>query len=374
MRYDSEKSGRKWLMSMTNEMVWAVDDGFGDDKNFDGEETMIVPNYIKPISRTYSDDDVMDLKPEERIIAEIHNVEKGTKEKYIIGLGALNREKGADWNGSLEFKHMDFDFKAFLSTNLCLMAEPYTDEVEVDMLVMGLPVDEHEKEARKLHLKQLAMGVHRVTITKGNQEPFTRTVTVKDVLIYKQPMGTIYYYVFNEEGKFKNDSVADDFNVVSDIGARTHNIYACKEMRKEDDYLGSSESGIYSAYEFVRDQLAEQGISVSMTQLVSRLKSKKINEFDFSGLLDNALQRLASEIIKELTTKVQQSKDTINRIIFTGGGSEVLKKHLQPMAKVVFKKQEIIWGDRFTTVKGYRNAGVRALANKKKPVRSRRGE
>lgn len=354
-----------------NETVWAIDDGFGDDKNFDGETTMLVPNYIKPIGRTYSDEDALEINPDERIIAEVHNIAKGTTEKFIVGLGALEREKGSDWNGSLEFKHMDVDFKPFLSTNLCLMAEGYPDEVDVDMLVMGLPVDEHEKDERKKYLRDLVIGEHKVTITKGNNDPFTRSVMVKDVLIYKQPMGTIYNYVFNEDGKFKQDSIADDFNVISDIGARTHNIYACKEMRKEDDYLGSSESGIYSAYEFIRDQLAEQGITVSVSQLVARLKTKKINDFDFSDLLDKALHRLASTIIKELASKVQQSRDTINRIIFTGGGSEVLKKYLLPMAKQVFKKQEIVWGDRYTTVKGYRSAGVRALANKK-PSRTRK--
>lgn len=352
-------------MSLLAEKIWADDDGFGDGKMFNGEDTWLVPNYIKPLGRTYSDDDLSEVAPDERIIAEVHN-QDGTTNRYLIGLGALNREKGVFWNGSLEFKHLDFDFGAYLSTTLCMMAESEPDEVDVDMLVMGLPVKEHEKQDRKQHLKDMALGRHKVTIKKGNEDPFTRTVNVKDVLIYKQPMGTIYYYVFDENGKFKNDSIADDFNVVSDIGARTHNIYACKAMQKEDDYLDSSESGIYSAYEFVRDQLAEQGIEVSVAQLVARLKTKKINDTDFSDLLDTALKRLASTIIKELSNKVQQSRDTINRIIFTGGGSEVLRKYLEPMAKAMFKKQEILWGDRFTTVKGYRNAGVRAQQTLKK--------
>ncbi|ALA07136.1 putative ParM [Brevibacillus phage SecTim467] len=368
------------------ELVWAMDDGFGDDKGFDGEETLLVPNYIKPVGRIYTDDETSDISPDERIIAEVHEKIKQPRikfedaegefpadqyrtEKYIVGIGALEKEKGSDWNGSLEFKHMDVDFKPYLSTCLCLMAERYPEEIEVDLLVMGLPVDEHEKGDRKTFLKSLAVGTHHVTITKGNEEPFTRIVHVKDVLIYKQPMGTVYFYVFDDMGKFKKDSIAEDFNVVSDIGARTHNVYACKEMRKEDDYLGSSESGIYSAYEFVRDQLANMDIKVTVAQLVARLETKEINGYDFAPLLDKAYQRLASTIIKELTTKIQQSKDTINRIIFTGGGSEVLKEYLLPLAKAVFKKQEIIWGDRFTTVKGYRNAGVRAILNKKKSPR-----
>lgn len=351
-----------------NELVWADDDGFGDGKQFDGEYTSLLPNFIKPIGRTYSDNDDDDINPDERIIAEVHNVEKGTSEKFIVGLGALNKEKGTDWNGAVEFKHLDADFKPFLSTSLCLMAENHPEEVDLDMLVMGLPVNEHEKMERKKYLKDLAIGEHKVTITKGRNEPFTRSVFVKDVLIYKQPMGTIYYYVFDEEGKFRKDSIADDFNVVSDIGARTHNIYACKQMRTEDDYLDNSESGIYSAYEFVRDQLANEGIHVTVSQIVARLDTKKVGDFDFSGLLDRALHRLASTIIRELSTKVQQSRNTINRIIFTGGGSEVLKAYLLPMAKQVFKRQEIVWGDRFTTVKGYRNAGVRAVRSAKKTV------
>lgn len=351
-------------MTAIKDIVWSLDDGFGDAKGFDGENTILVPNYIKPVGRVYADDD-FDIAPEERIISEIYD-DRGNSEKLIVGLGALEKEKGNDWNGAIEFKHMDVDFKPFLSTCLGLMAEPYPDEVTVRMLVMGLPVDEHEKEERKQYLKKLAVGTHTVTITKGLEEPFTRTVHVKDVLIYKQPMGTVYYYVFDENGKFKPDSIADDFIVVSDIGARTHNIYACKEMRKEDDYLGSSESGIYSAYEFVRDQLANQGIHVTVAQLVSRLKTKEINGYDFSPLLDKAYARLASTIIKEIATKVQQSRDTINRIIFTGGGSEVLRKYLTPLISSVFKKQKISWGDRFTTAKGYRNAGIRALQNRKK--------
>lgn len=358
------------MTTLVQENVWAMDDGFGDDKGYDGMRTLLVPNYIKPLGRMYSDDEAADIDPDERIIAEVQD-EYGRTEKFIVGVGAMEKEKGSDWNGSVEFKHMDVDFKPYLSTCLCLMAEDYPeDRVIVDMLVMGLPVDEHEKDERKKFLKNLAMGEHTVTITKGYNEPFTKTVIVKDVLIYKQPMGTIYYYVFDENGKFKSNSIADDFNVVSDIGARTHNVYACKGMVKEDDYLGNSESGIYSAYEFVRDQLAAQGIDVTISQLVARLKTKEINGYNFAPLLEKALQRLASTIIKELATRVQQSKDTINRIIFTGGGSEVLRRYLEPMAKSVFKKQEIVWGDRFTTVKGYRNAGVRALANKRKKVKA----
>lgn len=361
-------------ISVIPDIIWSLDDGFGDYKGFDGTDVTLIPNFIKPLSRIRVKDENEEINPDERIISEVFDNRRNNSELYIVGIGALEKEKGGDWNGSVKFKHLASDFKAFLSTVLCMMAEPYNDVVDVDMLVMGLPVEEHEEEERRETLVKLAKGQHTATITMGNNEPFTRTVNIKDVKIEKQPAGTIFDFVFNDEGKFKEESIIEEFNIVSDIGARTHNRYGMKGMRQQDDFLGTSNSGIYSAYEFLQSKLASEGRPVSISQIVAHLDSKKIGNFDFSAMLESAFDRLASTIVQELDTSIQESRESINNIIITGGGSEVLKPYLEPLLKKLFKNQEIYWGTRFTAAKGFRKFGVRVISNKKgKSAKVRRG-
>lgn len=328
--------------------IWAVDDGYGDNKLYAGKELMLLPSFYtywrKPLRSDFDTErqDWLDY-----LAVEIDGY------KYLVGKAAMENDSGIMWVGGNN-KHEDKGFPILLKTCLALLAE---DDVEtVDLLVMGLPVRADEDEARHKLLESLVVGTHNVKLILADGTELDREIRVKKLIVKKQPFGSFCDVILDDSGEIQDRAVAKGFNVVVDIGARTLNVYTLNALRPVTDLSLTTNHGMYTAYNWVGEHITSMfGEVVPTGKLPYIIARKEIRGYDLRPIIENAYEMLANEIKKILESLLINSWVFVDRLIFTGGGAELLR----PWLEESFANKPTVFLGRFSTVRGLWKYGVR---------------
>jgi plasmid segregation protein ParM len=333
--------------------IWCLDDGYGDNKLFNGKATYLIPSHAthwRP--KMKSDIKEANADPLSYIGVEIDGM------KYLVGQGALEQDTSLYWSGG-ENKHVDQIFPILLKTCLAVLAEGITNPV-VDPLVMGLPVKADEKEDRHELLQRLVVGKHEVTISFVDGANFTKEVCVKELVTKKQPFLSFCDVILDKRGQLKEEDIAGQFNVIIDIGSRTLNIYTLDALEPITDLSDTTSQGIYTAYDMVGDFIEEQfNFRVPNGKITDVIRRGTIKGMDLSPVIDRAYSTLANEIARVVHTMFVDSWAYVDKIYITGGGSELLKMYLESAFPV---SPDFL--DRFATARGGWKYGVRHALQK----------
>jgi plasmid segregation protein ParM len=334
--------------------VKSADDGYGDFKFNDGIKSKLIPNFVTSFKPLPESDFQIEDSHEQYIASKV-----GGK-KYTIGSYAAKFDPNIKWIGG-ENKHVDSKFPILLKTCLGLMCEK-PHEV-IDTLVMGLPIKSYTDE-RQDQLKSIAIGDHQVDISLDSKKFFPKRIHVNDVIIKKQPFGSLYDVVLDGNGQLVNTDIAKGFNVVVDIGARTLNILTVNKLLEQPALTTHTNDGMYVAYDEVGRNLEERlGAIIPDGKLPGIIANKEIRGMDITELVNTAYADHANSIANTLNRIFINSWSDVTGMIFTGGGSELLKPYL----KDYYQKANPIFLDRFATARGFRKYGVReTIKNKKK--------
>lgn len=348
-------------------VVWGLDDGFGDLKAFNGRDNLLIPSYV---TRWIGQEKVVlgDMgtpDPYSHITIEYDG------KKYLIGEGAVRQDPKIRLVGG-QNKHKDLLFPALLKTCMAMMSEDH-DKVTVDPLVLGLPVKDDQEESRHETLTRIAKGKHNVKLTLGDGSVFEKEINVKSVFIVKQPFGSFCEVILDDNGEIRDPKVASQYNVVIDIGARTLNILTLDRFEIVSPLTTHTNQGMMQAYEYVGNYLNESlKVKFAEGKLPHIVKEGYIGEHNLEQIREEAYEYHANTIFNKLDTMFVDSWDEVHNIIFTGGGSEVLKSWLDD--SFADKKKNIIFLDRYSTARGLRKYGVRkAKENGKKVERTAGG-
>jgi plasmid segregation protein ParM len=84
------------------------------------------------------------------------------------------------------------------------------------------------------------------------------------------------------------------------------------------------------------------------------VRDGEFEKYDLTPIIEKSHERLAYEIKTVLDTMFVNAYGYVSHIVFTGGGSEVLKQYL----KALFHKQQLIFLDRYATARGLRKYGL----------------
>lgn len=340
-------------MKMENKQtfnVWCLDDGYGDNKCVTANKSILVPSsYSEFKNMTKNDFEQKTINQLDYISVQYDN------EKYVVGKFAMKKDVNNQWFGG-ENKHLDNSFPVFTNTCFGLMADkPF--EV-VDCLVMGLPVESELNNSRHEYLKNNIVKQHSMSIGLADGTKFSRDVLIKNLIVKKQPFGSVCDLMLNENGDIENEEIARGFNVVVDIGSRTLNVYTLDTLEPIDDLCFHTNNGMYTAYMMVGEYIKKEiGYSIPSGKLPLYIHSNTFRDLDISPIVNRSYEILAYEIYKIIETKFVNSWVFIDRIIFTGGGSELLKGWLS----YLFKNKEIVFMDRFSNARGLRKYGVRYM-------------
>lgn len=333
-------------------IVWSYDDGYGDNKLYDGEKELLIPSYVttyRPRMRQEIDD-LSNSQPDDYIV-----IEYDDGKKYLVGKGAIQQDsRGSAILG--DNKHLD---KRFIHMfRACLGRLATKEDNFVDVLVMGLPVDAEEDPERHELLKELVLNqTHSFTLRLADGTSHRRNIQIKELLIKKQPFGSQCDIMLDDDGEVSDKEIAGGFNVIADIGAGTFNVYALNKLEPVKDLSFHTNDGMFTAYEEVNYTIEEiTGSKVPDAKLPSIINTdKEIQGESIEDATQEAFDNLANTVVGIIEKACKNSWSLIHRIVWTGGGSELLRPYIEHYMP---KRNKTFLG-RFSTARGLRKAGVR---------------
>lgn len=330
--------------------VWSLDDGFGNYKFFAGLKPLLIPNSATPYVKKMKSENLNNKEEDSPLDYLGIECEEG---KFLVGAGAIKQDSSLIWAGGRN-KHKDINFKVLSKACLGVLAGQ-TNNITINPLVMGLPVEEDESDERHALLQSLMVKEHRMKLIYADGRKFDKVITVDRLITKKQPFGTFANLILDNSGQLINPSLARKFVLIIDIGTRTVNILTLNCLDPVSELSGTFNQGIHTAYDRVGSVINDTfGFKVSSGQIDSVVKNKKIREYDLTRTIDQAYQYLANEIINIVDTLFIDAYQFVESIIVTGGGATVLKPYLEdsfPLSPT--------FGDQFSAVKGLWKWGVR---------------
>lgn len=245
------------------------------------------------------------------------------------------------------------EFKILCLTGLGLLADRPTTGMHV---VTGLPPGLMFQENKVVGMLR---GDHRVTLRLG-KDVVERTISVEQVQVFPQPMGTYFAEALDSKGAVKDDNFVSGRVAVVDIGYGTTDLAVIDGGEYVPHLSRSLTVGLATVYEQISERLrTEHGLmreAYALDQVVSAGSIKVAGQNkDITLIRDGAYKGLATKLITEIfSTWDPRSMDAI---LFTGGGSKALEPFLLPQfsnarrvepAQTANAKGFLIWADKST--------------------------
>jgi len=323
----------------------AVDDGYGDTK-FNGNGTPShIPSFVTPF-KAKPTEDFSGASRLNYVAIEIEG------ERYTVGDYAAKLDPNIRWDAA-DHKHTAPNFPILFKSALGLMCTG--NEELIDLLMMNLPLN-FDTPDRRAELMYAVKGTHHFKISTDGVYFVDKVITIGEVDIKKQAFGSLCDAMLDDDGEIMNVSLAKGFNVVVDIGSRTLNILTIDALEEQPSLSKQDNQGMYTPYIQIGTRLEEElKAPIPDGKLPTIIKTREIRNQNISTLVDAVFDNHASNIIGTLNKVLMNSWAFVNNVIFTGGGAEVLKPHLE---KHLFGVNTIYLG-RYSNVRGLRKYGIR---------------
>ena len=231
-------------------------------------------------------------------------------------------------------RYADESFKLLANFSLGLLANDFVESKEgiltVDV-VTGIPSKDYFDKERKQTLMDVLSGQHQIDIDQK-----TVTVKVKNVYIVPQPIGTLYNELVGADGvTIKNENLMSDKIGVVDIGGGTILIDTILNFRLIEDSSKQINTGINDLYQSIASSMNGE---VSLYKIAETVRAgNKNQEWIYSYSRNNQINitELVNKKINSFTrlqaNKVNSTlddKQTIDTLLFTGGGSSLVNRKL----------------------------------------------
>ncbi len=226
-------------------------------------------------------------------------------------------------------------------------------------VVSGLPVGYLKRDSRIL--KDIIKGTHDITFHSPNGEKTRKTVTIDQVMVIPQPIGSIFNLIFDDSGRIHNKSLAAQKIGVVDIGYKTSDFSIFDRLQYIERGSSTMDTGISKCFSVIANKLRqESNINIELYRMFKFTESGVIKirgkEYNISNLTKRVYNHAASAIASDLNRLWENDWD-IDSIVLTGGGSLELFKYLAPNIEgnviPISKDQD----PRFNNVYGYLKFG-----------------
>jgi plasmid segregation protein ParM len=344
--------------------VKSIDDGFGDMKYDSNGSPDLLPSFVTSFkAKPETDFTKEETAPHQRYLAcEVNG------QSFIVGDYAMRLDSNIHWIGG-EYKHSDSRFPILLKTVLGLMTQGQHETV--DLLMMNLPI-RYDTPERQNQLRQLVQGTHEVNLSYDGKHFTRKVMTIESVSIKKQPFGSLCDLILDGNGHIQDKELAKGFNVLVDIGARTVNYLTLDALEEQPELTTQTNDGMYMAYTQIGSYLEKElNTIIPDGKLPMIIQAGAIKGRDISPLIQTVYENHANIIWSTIDKLLINSKGFVNNLIFTGGGSELLRPYLEK--KSIFKNINIQFLDRFATVRGLRKYGLREVQRHHKGIQIRVG-
>lgn len=227
-------------------------------------------------------------------------------------------------------------------------------------VVTGLPVsyfrDYHQK------LAHLLLGWHEIACSDGHSGRISRRFHVERIRVIPQPFGSVYALLLNDLGRVVRPALTRQRLGVVDVGYRTADFCICDQTRLADEGLGSSDEGMFGAYQRIADAIEQaSGRRIELFRLHEAIAAGSITVddtvFDLSGICSREFARLAATLGTRLR-KIWDMEHDLDGVVITGGGGAVLEPYLRKVlpGRIIGSKKAA--DARLGNVRGYWRYGV----------------
>lgn len=302
--------------------IIGVDIGFGFTKGMNEAKNIIFKSILgDAVDMQFWSDLGADSSPEY-----LHTTINDTS--YFVGELAENQSN---------VRHFTLDQEKMLGDFVKVLALTATGYLATEggplNIISGLPVVYFKQN--KNRFMEVLKGHHEVTFKRADGNTITQKLFVEKLLMVPQPVGSALNLLLDNDGKVVNKKLAEKKIGVIDIGFRTTDLTILDRMQYIERGSRTLDTGISKAFTVISNKLRERsGVDVELYRMYQAVASGSIKirgqEYNFSSIRDQVYARLAESIASDVDRLWAEDWD-MDSIIFTGGGSMELARHLTPL-------------------------------------------
>ncbi len=321
-----------------------VDLGFGFVKATDGDKDFIFPSVVGAGQElTYRSELTTYIDPIENLAVVIEG------KRYFVGDLAIRQSEIR--SRSMSDNHaQEKNTKILLLAALALYVQGKNDEFNV---VTGLPPGYYL--ANKELLADLMKGRHTVhlSIDGVDQE---KTLTVNNVKIIPQPLGTLFDKIFDERGVIRDKDLARSKVGIIDIGFRTTDFAWVDKLEYIDKLSHTNTTAMSKVYAIISESLHNKfriyQEDYDLEEVVHRARIKVDGEiYSLDQVKQEAYEQLTAKILTEMNSI--WDKRMLDEILISGGGGSALADYLLPELKIA----KLVENSQTANVHGYLKLG-----------------
>ena len=183
-------------------------------------------------------------------------------------------------------------------------------------------------------------GRHAVTVNGQS-----KVIHVDQVTVLPQPLGTVFYLYYNDEGQVVNRQLEDSYIGIIDIGSGTTDLDGVKELKRQWDDTATVPMGMFDAYKKIAAYINRLHPNANVTpQMVEQhllnpeidVNTFRINHRSKPVDITNIRTEVFRQLAEDLLNQIQQmwvSRAKFDAIYLTGGGAKPLARHFMEWEK-----------------------------------------
>lgn len=231
-------------------------------------------------------------------------------------------------------------------------------ELVIRQLVLGLPMNNFAEHREAL--REMAVGEH--LIPDPSAPGAFRRITVEDATILVQPQGALMNYGRTDRG------VGNDWAIVIDAGGGTLDWYVAKGHTPNWHRSGAHPKSMIACANAVANRI--NPVWRDNFEIIERIDNAIRSEapsFKAAGRVYELapFQKDIEDVLRESTSKLMATVgnlDTLDRIIFTGGGAAVYRSYFQQQFPEYESNMVIDADPVYSNVRGFQLAGEMVLS------------
>lgn len=334
------------------------DIGYGQNKNVSGNAKEKFPSAVGTPISNFGRSTAVVTKQE---LMDSLSITLGDQ-KYYIGKNAIVNTRNGRFTLRQNKADDIYNVVKFI-TSLALFTEEDQRYAEFDV-VTGLPVLEFKNQKDALENMMRNDGKPFIFDMHYGPKTVRKTIFVNNVKVVSQGEGAFYDFILNNNGEIipERATIAGGLVIVCDVGFRTTDIVTMENGRYIEPLSDQFNKGVNQIHqEILRLIMERYAIKKELKDIDQIVRDgnfyHNMKEYDVRQIIADAAQPFAEDIVESLHTTSNDQLGGANHVIFTGGGSEIIYKHVQPLLKGIVNIS-IMEDSEFCNAQGYYKYGL----------------
>lgn len=283
-------------------------------------------------------------------------------QKRYVGHNAIVNSR----NGRLTLrqnKAESDDNKIKFMTSLALLTKEDQEYAEV-IVISGLPVLEFKNQKDKLYDMMFNYGRPFEFIMHYGPKEVKKKIKVNAVKIISQGEGAFYDFVLNDSGDIipEKAGMVNGMVMVVDIGYRTTDIVTMENGRYNEVLSDQFNKGVNQIHQEILRLIMERlNIKKELKDMDEIVRSGRLfhnkKEYNIEKIISDACLPFAEDIIDNLINTSNDTLGSMQRIIMTGGGAELIFPYVKKMVEDIVEVS-IMENAEFCNASGYYKYGL----------------